>query len=56
MLSAFPDVGPRTARALLETFGSLLGVLSAEPAALEAVPGVGEKTAARIHEFVRQGY
>jgi ERCC4-related helicase/ERCC4-type nuclease len=56
VLSAFPDVGPRTARALLETFGSLLGVLTAETNALEAVPGVGAKTAARIHEFVRQGY
>ena len=39
--SAFPDIGPRTARALLEAFGSLLGVLTADPAALEAVPGVG---------------
>lgn len=56
VLSAFPEVGPRTARALLEAFGSLIGVLSAEPAALEAVPGVGAKTAARIYEFVRQGY
>ncbi|MEN6517613.1 MAG: DEAD/DEAH box helicase [Methanospirillum sp.] len=56
VLSAFPDVGPRTARALLETFGSLLGVIGADTAALEAVPGVGAKTAARIHEFVRQGY
>ena len=26
------------------------------PAALESVPGVGAKTAARLHEFVRQGY
>ncbi len=56
VLSAFPEVGPRTARALLEAFGSLLGVLEAETSALEAVPGVGKKTAARLHEFVRQGY
>ena len=56
VLSAFPDVGPRTARALLEAFGSLIGVLTADPAALESVPGVGAKTAARLHEFVRQGY
>jgi Fanconi anemia group M protein len=56
VLSSFPEVGPRTARALLETFGSLLGVVTADRAALEAVPGVGGKTAARLHEFVRQGY
>lgn len=56
VLSAFPDVGPRTARTLLETFGSLFGVLAADTTALEAVPGVGAKTAARIHEFVRLGY
>lgn len=56
VLSAVPEVGPRTARALLQAFGSLLDVFTAERASLEAVPGVGARTAARIHDFVRQGY
>jgi len=53
-LSALPDIGPRTALILLDAFGSLLGVFSADRAALAAIPGIGEKTAARIHDFVRQ--
>ncbi len=55
VLSSLPDVGPRTARALLEEFGSILGVITADLAALEAVPGVGEKTAERLVAFVREG-
>ena len=38
------DVNP-TAHALLDTFGSLAGVLDAEPEQLLTVPGVGENTA-----------
>lgn len=38
------DVNP-TAHALLDTFGSLAGVLDADPKALMEVPGVGENTA-----------
>ncbi len=55
VVSSLPDVGPRTARALLDEFGSVLGVLTADQKALEAVPGVGEKTAERIVSFVREG-
>ena len=38
------DVNP-TAHALLDTFGSLAGVLDADPEQLLTVPGVGENTA-----------
>ena len=38
------DVNP-TAHALLDTFGSLAGVLDADPQELMTVPGVGENTA-----------
>ena len=38
------DVNP-TAHALLDTFGTLAGVLDAEPEQLLTVPGVGENTA-----------
>jgi len=38
------DVNP-TAHALLDTFGSLSGVMDAEPEQLLTVPGVGENTA-----------
>lgn len=55
VLSSLPDVGPRTARILLEEFGSILGVVTADRAALEAVPGIGEKTAERLVAFVREG-
>lgn len=54
VVSSLPDVGPRTARALLDEFGSILGVLSADREALEAVPGIGKKTAERIVSFVRE--
>jgi Fanconi anemia group M protein len=56
VLSSLPEIGPRTARLLLEEFGSLLGVLTAEQATLEAVPGIGKKTATRLFDFVRLGY
>ena len=55
VVSSLPDVGPRTARLLLDEFGSVLGVFTASQEALEAVPGVGEKTAQRIVSFVREG-
>ena len=41
------DVNP-TAHALLDTFGTLQGVLEATPSQLMAVPGVGEETATLI--------
>ncbi|HOV66761.1 MAG TPA: DEAD/DEAH box helicase [Methanoregulaceae archaeon] len=55
LISCLPDVGPRTARMLLDAFGSVLGVLTADREALQAVPGIGKRTAERIVTFVREG-
>jgi len=49
LMSAIPrrDVKP-LARALLQRFGSLAGVLNADPRALEKLPGMGETSAASL--------
>ncbi|MGE0708809.1 MAG: ERCC4 domain-containing protein [Planctomycetota bacterium] len=48
VLDAVPGVGPFRARALLHRFGSLEGILAADPAELAKTPGVGGATAARL--------
>ena len=48
ILTAFPDVGPKAARELLRSFGSLKALFSASKEDLLAVKGVGEKTASSI--------
>lgn len=50
-LAAAAGVSTVTARTLLLSFGTLLGVLSASRADLEAVPGVGPRRAAKIAEL-----
>ncbi len=45
ILTAFPDVGPKAARDLLWTFGSLRSIMTASKEELLAVKGIGEKTA-----------
>lgn len=52
-LNAMNGVGPVTARALREAFGSLAAALEAGREALLAVPGVGPETARRIREGAR---
>ena len=47
-LTLVPGVGPLTARALLDQFGTATEVLNASTAALRDVPGVGPKVASRI--------
>lgn len=47
-LTLIPGVGPLTARALLQQFGSPGGVLDASEARLKGVDGIGPKLAARI--------
>ncbi len=54
LLQAFPGVGPDRAARLLEAFGTVHGVLNAEPAALEAVHGIGPTTAAAIQDLLRE--
>jgi DNA processing protein len=47
-LSLVNGVGPRLTAALLDAFGDSARVLDASPQALERVPGIGPKVAARI--------
>lgn len=48
VLQGFPGVGPERARRLLERFGSLEAVLTADVAQLAAVTGIGKGTAESI--------
>jgi DNA excision repair protein ERCC-4 len=52
LLQGLPGVGPALAHRLLDHFGSIERVLSAEASALTEVRGVGAKKAARIRELV----
>lgn len=52
VLQGLPGVGPERAAALLDAFGSVAGVVTADEATLAAVPGIGPRTAASIHRIV----
>lgn len=54
VLQGLPGVGPERARRLLEAFGSVEAVMSAEPAKLGRVPGIGLHLAARIRQVVSE--
>ncbi len=56
VVSSIAEVGPVTARRLLEALGSVEAVLTADHEALCAVDGVGEVTAERIREVVTAPY
>jgi Fanconi anemia group M protein len=56
VVSSIADVGPVTARALLEEFGSVEAVMTATEDELQDAEGVGEKTARRIREVVGTEY
>jgi len=56
VVSAIADIGPVTARSLLETFGSVEGVMTAREEDLLEVDGVGEVTAERVREVVGSDY
>jgi Fanconi anemia group M protein len=56
VVSSIADVGPVTARALLEEFGSVEEVMTATAEELQEAEGVGEKTATRIREVVGSEY
>jgi len=55
-LAAFPNVGLKSARLLLEHFGSLKAIVDAEPEELSSVYGIGEKTARAIWDLARRPY
>ncbi|MEB3851739.1 MAG: helix-hairpin-helix domain-containing protein [Desulfurococcales archaeon] len=52
IVQAFPGVGPKTARAILEYFGTLEEFCRAPLAELSKVPGLGEKKAERIRAIL----
>jgi Fanconi anemia group M protein len=52
LLQGLPGVGPALAHRLLDHFGSIERVLSADASTLAEVRGVGAKKAARIRELV----
>ncbi|WP_298669905.1 DEAD/DEAH box helicase [uncultured Methanofollis sp.] len=56
VVAAFPEVGLKSARALLEHFGSVQAVINAEKEDLMKVKGIGEKTAGTILEVGRRRY
>ena len=56
VVGSVADIGPVTARALLEAFGSVEAVMTAEKEELLEVPGVGEVTADRLREVVGSEY
>jgi ERCC4-type nuclease len=56
IVSSFPEIGLKNARLLLAHFGSVQAVVNASAEELEAVKGIGEKTAARVFELCRKGY
>jgi hypothetical protein len=56
VVASIGEVGPVTARAMLEHFGSVEAVLTADKEALLEVDGVGEVTADRVREVVGGDY
>ena len=52
LLQGLPGVGPALASRLLDHFGSIEQVVSADVLALAEVPGIGPRKAARIRELV----
>ncbi len=56
VVAAIAEVGPVTARSLLEAFGSVEAVMTADCEALQDVEGVGQMTAERIRDVVASAY
>jgi Fanconi anemia group M protein len=56
VVSAIAEVGPVTARSLLEQFGTVEAVMTASEDDLQDVAGVGEVTAGRVREVVGSDY
>ena len=53
-LDDIPQLGEARRKALLEKFGSIATFKKADQAQIAAIPGIGEKTAALIFDFITQ--
>ena len=56
IVESLPNVGPVTAKKLLEQFGSVEEVISASESELKKVEGIGDKIAKNIKEVVSAGF
>ena len=56
IVSSFEDVGVKTARSLLDEFGTVEEIMSADSDELQEADGVGPKTASHIREVVTEEY
>ncbi len=53
ILSSLPGIGAKSAKALLEEFGSVSNVMKASEKEIMKVPGIGKKTAEKIQSVIR---
>ncbi len=56
IIESLPNVGPVTARKLLEEFGSVSGVINATESDLKKIEGIGDKIAKKIKDVVDSGF
>ena len=56
IIAAFPEIGLKHARSLLNAFGSVQGIINAEKEGLQQVAGIGAKKAERIYDLARLKY
>lgn len=56
IVESLPQVGPVTARKLLEEFGSVEGVVGASLKDLQKVEGIGKKIAQNIRKVLKSVY
>jgi ERCC4-type nuclease len=55
-VSDLPRIGPTKASTLLQRFGSVRGVFTADPTDIAAVHGFGQKTAEAIGAALERSY
>ena len=56
ILQGLPGIGPDRAKALLERFGSVRAVMTADPEDLSQLPGIGDKTAEAIGSILESDF
>jgi len=54
VVASIPGIGPALSKPLLERFRTLHALVNASVDDLKAVPGIGDKKARAVHDFVRR--